>query len=300
MKNPIQLSFSLFLIAAFVLSSGCEDFISDSNPTQHTIKAPFVPEGADDGFIGCQYTFIAVVEGATCSFGHPITMFKFDWGDGTETEWESGSQSHIYENTADYQISVMCRCSEGLESDWSPFKEFGVWERDTLVCTADAYVCEALPDSNFGGADSLVVGNISGKFFLLIDFATETLQEDIEIFSSSLHLYSESGGMNTPFAIRIGWITDDWSEMTVNWNQLVNGYYYIAHTWQLNTTSGWTKLECADEVKSIIAQNIHKGLTLFNYELTGIDFYKSFVSRESANGVFLEIGWRPVNTDTLP
>jgi hypothetical protein len=85
-------------------------------------EKPSRPSGPSSGRPGVSYTYSAIT---TDSNGEPI-FYKFDWDDGTETDWlgpyNSGQRitaSHIWDQKGNYAIKVKAKDIYGGESFWS-------------------------------------------------------------------------------------------------------------------------------------------------------------------------------------
>ncbi len=85
------------------------ELISDPNP----------PIGPAQGNVGTSYTYMT--GGASSNINDPIE-YRFDWGDGTFSNWQSGtSASHSWAVGGIYSVKAQARCAihTNLESDWS-------------------------------------------------------------------------------------------------------------------------------------------------------------------------------------
>ncbi|UCH71996.1 MAG: hypothetical protein JSW62_00140 [Thermoplasmatales archaeon] len=88
------------------------------------ISPPDAPElvGQDKGHIGEAYEFVA----NTIDYNYDPVQFKFDWGDGTTTEWSEFDEesyykfkreSHTYQEKGIYTIKVYVRDKDGMEAE---------------------------------------------------------------------------------------------------------------------------------------------------------------------------------------
>lgn len=84
---------------------------------------PNIPviKGPQNGVPGKDYDFEAV----TTTHNNLLLYYKWDWGDGTETDWmgryESGEPcyaSHTWKDRGKYIVRVKAKDSSGAESDW--------------------------------------------------------------------------------------------------------------------------------------------------------------------------------------
>lgn len=85
-------------------------YTSDNEP-------PSTPKisGPQSGQVGKEYTYTA---SSTDPEGSDLE-FIFDWGDGTDSGWQSSnSDSHIWNRQGNFNIRVKARDTEGAESGW--------------------------------------------------------------------------------------------------------------------------------------------------------------------------------------
>jgi len=85
-------------------------------------NTPSVPTGPSIGDPGVSYSFSAIT---TDPDGDQIS-FKFDWGDGTESNWtsfvnsgSSATMSHSWSGEGTYQVKIKARDTYSAESGWS-------------------------------------------------------------------------------------------------------------------------------------------------------------------------------------
>jgi len=83
---------------------------------------PERPSGPSSGTTNTAYEYISAAEDIDGDSLH----LRFDWGDGTTSEWmgpypsgEQVSASHTWQNVGSYSITAQARDEHGLESDWS-------------------------------------------------------------------------------------------------------------------------------------------------------------------------------------
>ena len=94
-----------------------------SNPKQvsvtqeHSVSAPNTPTGDSPLCEGETGSFST--SGGTCSEGHQVNQYKFDWGDGSESSWNSGAADKSWSNSNTYCVRAKAKCSAGVESNWS-------------------------------------------------------------------------------------------------------------------------------------------------------------------------------------
>ena len=83
-----------------------------------TVSAPSAPSGPSTGYKGQSLGF--TVSGGSSSLGHPLE-YQIDWGDGLQSSWGSGAESHTFSSTGTYQVKARARCSYHNDkvSGWS-------------------------------------------------------------------------------------------------------------------------------------------------------------------------------------
>jgi len=59
--------------------------------------------------------------GSTCNYTYPVSLYRFDWGDGSSySSWGSSTQSHTYPaGGGTYNVKAQAKCSNGVTSSWS-------------------------------------------------------------------------------------------------------------------------------------------------------------------------------------
>ena len=82
------------------------------------VTTPDTPSGPATGYTGQSLSF--ETEGAASTFGHAVE-YKFDWGDGSESDWGSATETHAYSSKGNYTIKARARCATDTEviSSWS-------------------------------------------------------------------------------------------------------------------------------------------------------------------------------------
>ena len=90
-----------------------------ANFIKETVSAPNLPTGPTSGMVQQSLNFN--VAGSSSSFGHPIE-YRFNWADGSYSNWGSGSASHVYAAAGTYSIRAQTRCQTHTDivSGWSP------------------------------------------------------------------------------------------------------------------------------------------------------------------------------------
>jgi len=133
---------------------------------------PPAPTGPDSGTPGTSYSFTATT---TDPDGDQVA-FKFDWGDGSQSDWSgfvssggSASASHSWASEATYEVKVKAKDTNDAESGWSAGHPM----------TIRAIVLEVDPSSlDFGG-----LGKSSSKImtFRAYNAGAGTLKGDISV-----------------------------------------------------------------------------------------------------------------------
>jgi len=78
---------------------------------------PTITIGSATGIVGVEYYYN--VDEVIDLDGHEIS-YMFDWGDGTSSEWlGKPSIYHSWSSSGTYEVKVMAKDSQGLESGWS-------------------------------------------------------------------------------------------------------------------------------------------------------------------------------------
>jgi len=93
-----------------------------AEPENEPPNTPSAPTGPDSGTPGSPYTFSATT---TDPDGDDIA-FKFDWGDGSQSDWtsfvasgSSASKSHSWSDQGTYEVRAKAKDVYGAESGWS-------------------------------------------------------------------------------------------------------------------------------------------------------------------------------------
>ena len=88
----------------------------------HTVSTPSVPTGPSQGTVNTGYTFST--GDSVCNQGHAVE-YRFDWGDGSYSDWSSStSVSHTWTTVDTFTLRAQARCSQNhaVESSWSSGK----------------------------------------------------------------------------------------------------------------------------------------------------------------------------------
>ncbi len=85
---------------------------------QGSVSAPSIPEGPVAGQVNEVLEYTA--SDAESNLGHELE-YRFDWGDGSFSEWNGQTQEHSWQSEGNYQVKAQARCSEHTQdvSEWS-------------------------------------------------------------------------------------------------------------------------------------------------------------------------------------
>ena len=85
---------------------------------EEIVSTPRAPDGPSSGNTGGQMVFIT--GGSTSNLGHTVE-YRFDWGNGTYSDWGDSSQSHIWEAGGSFMVRAQARCVQhtAVLSGWS-------------------------------------------------------------------------------------------------------------------------------------------------------------------------------------
>ncbi len=117
MKRVLRVAL-ICLSVLILLTLGCSkstnptepDTSSDDSSTAETISAPDRPSGPTSGEIGqsLEYT----TGGAASNLGHPI-VYRFVWGDGTSSAWNSTPRaSRAYAAAGTFEVFAEAKCAD--------------------------------------------------------------------------------------------------------------------------------------------------------------------------------------------
>ena len=102
-----------------VTMNGNKSTTANFSAMTETISIPSAPSGQTSGTTGSSYSYST--GGSTSSLGHPI-QYRFDWGDGTSSDWSSSATaSKSWAGPGTYSIKAQARCGSCLTvvSGWS-------------------------------------------------------------------------------------------------------------------------------------------------------------------------------------
>lgn len=108
----------------------------------HTVSVPTAPDGPAEGFTTVSYGFTG--GGASCNMGHALE-YRYDWGDGSFSDWASPSSgSHAWSGADTYYVKAQARCSQDMNivSEWSSQKMV------VISAAAGPYTLQILTSSN--------------------------------------------------------------------------------------------------------------------------------------------------------
>jgi hypothetical protein len=101
--------------------------IQKFSPTeQETISAPNTPAGPTQGVPWVSYFYST--GGSASTLGHPVE-YRFDWGDGTYSDWSSTpAASRTWSSPGDFQVKAQARCATDISvvSYWSAVKNVDI------------------------------------------------------------------------------------------------------------------------------------------------------------------------------
>jgi hypothetical protein len=99
-----------------------------TTPQPPAVSTPTTPSGPSTGTTGTSYSYST--GGSTCNQGHAV-QYRFDWGDGTTSNWSSStSASKSWSSAGTYPVRAQARCATNtlIESGWSSAKSVTISE----------------------------------------------------------------------------------------------------------------------------------------------------------------------------
>jgi len=111
--------------------------LSTSYPPPEAISVPTAPYGASNAIAGESLTYST--GGAVSNLGHSLE-YRFDWGNGTYSEWSSStSASYAWPSAGSYKVRAQARCAAHVSvlSDWSEARTVSVSSPPEEVSTPD-------------------------------------------------------------------------------------------------------------------------------------------------------------------
>jgi len=85
----------------------------------HSLSTPNTPSGPTQRTVQESGTYST--SGSSCTWGHSV-QYRFDWGDGTYSDWSSvASAAHDWDTADTYTVKAQARCAtdNSVVSDWS-------------------------------------------------------------------------------------------------------------------------------------------------------------------------------------
>jgi hypothetical protein len=137
------------------------------NPAE-TISTPSFSSGPTSGSVGQTLTF--TTSGATVSPSGDPVQYNFNWGDGTESGWQSGtSASHSWSAAGTYTVTLTARCAnhQGVVSSST-----------TLQVTISSAPAETV--STPGAPSGTTSGTVNTSYTYTTTGATSTLVHTVE------------------------------------------------------------------------------------------------------------------------
>jgi len=190
-------------------------------PTQN--NKPSKPDGPLSGFSNVSYTFST---SSNDSDDNQI-KYKFDWGDGTTSEWteliESGikiSLSHSWTSNGTYNVKAMAKDENGGQSSWSEFLSVKITDETLTFGESDEInIVLNVPENNFANKTlSFDILDITGlenenlTYFWDFGDGTNGTEEQPNhsystpgIYTVTLMIYDDSGSLvnTTTFEVTI-------------------------------------------------------------------------------------------------
>ena len=110
-------------------SNGCpwrnkdkdDDNVVITGNSAETISTPNQTTGITSGNTNTNYSYSSGDASSNLGLGHPL-QYRFDWGDGTYSDWLSSvSASHAWTTAGIYTVKAQARCSQHTSavSSWS-------------------------------------------------------------------------------------------------------------------------------------------------------------------------------------
>ncbi len=112
-----------------------------------TISTPNTPSGSSSGKAGQSLSYST--GGSTSNLGHDVE-YRFNWGDGSYSNWGSSSQSHTYTTVNSYTVRAQARCQIHTDkvSGWSSGKSVSISGHALDVSTSGSGSVSKSPNKN--------------------------------------------------------------------------------------------------------------------------------------------------------
>lgn len=160
-----------------------------------------------------------------------------------------------------------------------------------LNANYDSYINTDHPNTNYGSENALITGfaqsssAFSGVSRALIDFPTETIPANATIQQATLYLDCFTGAW-APFNFYVGWITDQWSENSVTWNNQPVAWYSGARVFSFSASNNLQSFDISYEIQNLLTAGADEGLMLIATDETQFH-WKGFWSREDNNAPYI-------------
>lgn len=156
-----------------------------------------------------------------------------------------------------------------------------------LICpdTADTYVNQWTPNSNYGSEESFVVGNYTDQEQrALLKFDLGSIPALANILTANIYIwYDNEGGEEEPSEqIDVYRITSAWAELTVTWNTKPSIAGEPSTSYTLGTQGSWRSFNVAADIQGFIDNSYtnHGHLLRFNTAQTEHEYYPLYWARE--------------------
>ena len=174
----------------------------------------------------------------------------------------------------------------------------------TEYATADAYISQSNPNSNYGAEDSLYIGcNGENVYFVtylkfdLTDYMGYIIDDaTLNVYCSHINYV----GPDYP-TILYGVVENDWDEMTITWNNTPGSINETVEEYAQPSSQGWWYLDVTTIVQYWLDDVYdNTGFEVFNW-IESTSSEAIFNSREhSQNNPYLELNYPvPVESESL-
>jgi hypothetical protein len=225
---------------------------------------------------GTHYSIISGGGSYDLSPGYPRTVtVRFSPSGVSSLGTQSGSLSISHNGTNASSPITVPLTGIGDPIIWSYYTD-----RDTSVVEGST-PAEA---SQFGSGQSLWVGlMVTNRARALIRFpVANAIPSGATVVEANLRLY-ETGYRNTPFNLRIGWVTSDsWSEST-GWGDQPVASAYTSRYFNAPSTVGYIYFDVISEVQRMVNDRLNGGLMIWP-DSEYADQFLFFDSRETPYG----------------
>jgi hypothetical protein len=92
-----------------------EELAWSSGSINHSPATPSAPEGPSSGYPQSGYAFSTT----TTDPDGDTLKYRFDWGDGTFSDWGLASESHSWTSSGDFCVKSQAKDDQGASSNWS-------------------------------------------------------------------------------------------------------------------------------------------------------------------------------------